>query len=80
MDLKEKIESKKAKVAVIGLGYVGLPQALEIAKAGLSVLGIDLDKNKIERIQNNKSYISDIKGDIINDFRSLNDLPFKCKI
>ena len=86
MDLKEKIESKKAKVAVIGLGYVGLPQALEIAKAGLSVLGIDLDKDKIESIQNNKSYINDIKDEdlkfvqenhdfkVTSDFKKLEDI------
>ena len=44
MTLKEKLESRKAKVGVIGLGYVGLPLAVEFAKAGFSVVGIDLNE------------------------------------
>lgn len=48
MSLKEKIESKKAKVAVIGLGYVGLPLAIEIAKSGFEVVGIDVGKGRLE--------------------------------
>ena len=49
--LKTKILYRKATAAVIGLGYVGLPLALEIASAGFKVVGIDLDQNKIARLK-----------------------------
>ena len=44
MDLIKKIESRKAKVAVIGMGYVGFPLAVEFAKAGFTVYGIDVNE------------------------------------
>ena len=59
-ELKEKILNKTAKVSVIGLGYVGLPLAVEIGKAGLSVIGIDVDKEKVNKINSKNSYIPDV--------------------
>jgi len=59
-ELKEKIVNKTAKVSVIGLGYVGLPLAIEIAKAGFSVVGIDIDKEKVKKINSKNSYIPDV--------------------
>ncbi|MDP2939746.1 MAG: nucleotide sugar dehydrogenase [Candidatus Omnitrophota bacterium] len=61
-ELKKKIIQKKAKIAVIGLGYVGLPIALSFAKKGFGVIGIDSDKDRVERIKNGKSYILDISS------------------
>lgn len=58
--LKQKLENRKATAAVIGLGYVGLPLAMEIAAAGFNVVGIDLDRNKIATLKDGKSYISDV--------------------
>lgn len=58
--MKEKILKKQVKIAVIGLGYVGLPLAVEFAKAGFKVLGIDVDKDRIERIKRLESYILDV--------------------
>ncbi len=58
--LAEKIIKREAKVGVIGLGYVGLPLSVEIAHAGFSVLGVDLDKRKVEMIARGKSYIEDV--------------------
>ncbi len=58
--LKKKIDSKKAKIAVLGLGYVGLPLAVNFAKKGYSVHGLDKDQDRVEHIQNSVSYISDI--------------------
>jgi UDP-N-acetyl-D-glucosamine dehydrogenase len=58
--LKERILRKRIKISVVGLGYVGLPLALEFAKKGFSVLGIDVDRNRISHIQRRKSYITDI--------------------
>ena len=50
MKLIDKIKNKKARCAVIGLGYVGLPLVVEFAKAGFEVVGIDLDKAKVKSI------------------------------
>ena len=62
MRLKEKIESRTVRVAVIGLGYVGLPLALEFAKAKIKTLGVDIDKAKVEQISRGVSYIPDVPG------------------
>ncbi len=60
MKLIEKIKTKKIKSAVIGLGYVGLPLAVELAQSGVEVVGIDLDKSKVSAINNKTSYIQDV--------------------
>lgn len=60
MDLLAKIKNKKAKVAVIGLGYVGLPLAVEYAKADFEVYGVDISKEKIATLKKGKTYIEDI--------------------
>ncbi|MGN7763078.1 nucleotide sugar dehydrogenase [Paenibacillus sp. 22594] len=64
-DLKQKIVAKTAKIGVIGLGYVGLPLAMEMVKSGFSVVGIDLDVRKIEKLLSGKSYIQDVPDEII---------------
>jgi len=58
--LKRKINSKKAKIAVMGLGYVGLPLAVNFAKKGYRVFGVDKDEDRISRIQKKQNYILDI--------------------
>jgi UDP-N-acetyl-D-glucosamine dehydrogenase len=58
--LKDKIADRTAHVAVIGLGYVGLPLAMAFAKAGFRVTGIDVDLEKIEGIAAGESYIPDV--------------------
>jgi UDP-N-acetyl-D-glucosamine dehydrogenase len=58
--LKDKIKSKRARIGVIGLGYVGLPIAVEFALKGFQVLGIDIDANKIKLIHQKKNYIKDV--------------------
>ncbi|MBZ5594094.1 MAG: nucleotide sugar dehydrogenase [Acidobacteriia bacterium] len=58
--LDEKIRTRQAKVGIVGLGYVGLPLAVEFAKAGFSVTGIDLSDSKTEQINAGDSYIGDI--------------------
>ncbi len=63
--LKNKINNKQARVAVIGLGYVGLPLAAAFAEKGFNVLGIDTDVQRIERIRNLKSYITDVPSSLI---------------
>ena len=58
--LEEKIRTRRAKVGIIGLGYVGLPLAVEFAKAGFSVTGIDLSDSKIGRVNAGDSYVGDV--------------------
>jgi UDP-N-acetyl-D-glucosamine dehydrogenase len=59
--LAEKITSRRAKVGIVGLGYVGLPLAVEFAKAGFEVTGIDLVQQKTDLVNSGISYIGDIK-------------------
>jgi len=63
--LKNKIAKKQARIAVIGLGYVGLPLALAFANKGFKVLGIDTDAPRVERIRNLQSYITDVPSSLI---------------
>jgi UDP-N-acetyl-D-glucosamine dehydrogenase len=59
-NLEDKIRKRKAKVGIVGLGYVGLPLAVEFAKAGFEVTGIDLSESKIAKVNAGESYIPDI--------------------
>ena len=65
--LREKLKTKQAKIGVIGLGYVGLPLAVEFAREGFSVTGIDTDPEKVRQINKGKSYITDVKGSIVSN-------------
>jgi UDP-N-acetyl-D-glucosamine dehydrogenase len=58
--LEEKIRTRTARVGIVGLGYVGLPLAVEYAKAGYSVTGIDLSEQKTRSVNTGHSYIGDI--------------------
>lgn len=60
MSLLEKIRSGEARAGVVGLGYVGLPLAVEMAKSGLHVTGIDVSEGKVESINAGRSYILDV--------------------
>jgi UDP-N-acetyl-D-glucosamine dehydrogenase len=58
--LKEKIEKRTASVGIVGLGYVGLPLAVEFAGAGFSVTGIDVLPHKVESLNRGDSYVQDV--------------------
>jgi UDP-N-acetyl-D-glucosamine dehydrogenase len=60
--LKNKIQQKSALLGVVGLGYVGLPLAVEKAKAGFKVIGFDIQQEKVDMVNAGKNYI----GDVIN--------------
>jgi len=60
--LSDKLSNKTARIGIIGLGYVGLPLAVEFANAGFSVTGIDLIQSKVERINAGDSYIQDVRS------------------
>jgi len=61
--LKQKIESKQAALGVIGLGYVGLPLAVEKARAGFKTLGFDIQSDKVALVNAGQNYI----GDVVNE-------------
>lgn len=67
MTLESKIKSKKARIGIVGLGYVGLPLAVEFAHKGFSTVGIDVDKSKVESINRGKNYIQDVDEKKFND-------------
>jgi UDP-N-acetyl-D-glucosamine dehydrogenase len=58
--LRQKIENRTAHTGVVGLGYVGLPLAVELAHAGFPVTGIDIDQAKVDALNRGESYIQDI--------------------
>ena len=60
-DIIKKIKDHSAIVGVVGLGYVGLPFAVEKGKVGFSVIGFDMDDEKINQINKGKNYIPDVK-------------------
>lgn len=60
--LKEKVDNLTAKVAVVGLGYVGVPLAVCVAKEGYTVTGIDINQKRVEQLNAGTSYINDVPG------------------
>ncbi len=67
-ELKRRIRNRSAKVGIVGLGYVGLPLAIEMAKEGYQVTGIDLSKEKVNSINDGVSYIPDIASESVASF------------
>jgi len=67
-DLLTKIENKTAKVAILGMGYVGLPLAMEFNNKGYDVIGIDVDKNRVDLINKGVSFITDVPSDMMKGF------------
>ena len=63
----KKIKNHSAVVGVVGLGYVGLPFAVEKGKVGFSVIGFDLDTEKVNQINKGKNYIPDVKDDELSN-------------
>ena len=63
MDLQSKILKRTAKVGIIGMGYVGLPLGVEMARVGYQVFGIDTDKTKVKMINAGKSFIEDVTSE-----------------
>ena len=65
--LLERIKGRKANIGVIGLGYVGLPLAVEFARQGFNVFGFDVDQSKTNQINAGKSYIPDVSENELAD-------------
>jgi UDP-N-acetyl-D-glucosamine dehydrogenase len=67
MALRERIQDRTAKVGVIGLGYVGLPLAVEFGRAGYPVYGIDVDERKVETLRARRSYVQDVSDSDVKE-------------
>src|SRR6476659_10202683 len=65
--LIERLRTRKARVGVIGLGYVGLPLAVEFAHAGFTVTSVDLDQSRVESIRRGVSYIPDVPSERVRE-------------
>jgi len=63
--LREKLEARAARVSIVGLGYVGLSLAVELAKAGMVVRGIDLDLERVSLLNRGESYLVDVSADVL---------------
>jgi hypothetical protein len=59
-NLRNKLHTRTARVGIVGLGYVGLPLAVELARAGFHATGIDVDARKVAAINRGESYIQDV--------------------
>ncbi|HEY7306710.1 MAG TPA: nucleotide sugar dehydrogenase [Bryobacteraceae bacterium] len=62
--LEQRITRKTARVGVLGLGYVGLPLAVEFARAGFDVVGIDVQQGKVDQFNSGRSYIKDVSDSV----------------
>jgi len=67
-ELEHAIDTLAARLGVIGLGYVGLPLAVEFAKAGFAVTGFDIDARKVEQLNAGESYVGDVPADEVQGF------------
>lgn len=65
--LRQRLEDRTATVGVVGLGYVGLPLAVELARAGFRTIGIDLDPRKADAINRGESYIQDVPTERVKE-------------
>jgi UDP-N-acetyl-D-glucosamine dehydrogenase len=72
--LTERIATKTAQVGILGLGYVGLPLAVEFAKAGFGVTGIDILPAKIDQLKCGRSYIQDVSDHVIRELTTAKKL------
>lgn len=64
--VRDGISSKTARVGVVGLGYVGLPLAVEFARAGFEVVGIDVQQSKVDQFNSGHSYIKDVNDEVFS--------------
>jgi UDP-N-acetyl-D-glucosamine dehydrogenase len=66
MGLEDRIETRQAKIGIVGLGYVGLPLAMEFVRAGFEVHGIDVKADTISDLNQGKSHVLDVPGETVS--------------
>jgi UDP-N-acetyl-D-glucosamine dehydrogenase len=70
LELVEKLKARRARLSVVGLGYVGLPLAVEMARAGFQVTGIEVSREKVERLRSGASYVKDVPSEAVSELVS----------
>ncbi len=68
MMLKDLIKKRQARIGIIGLGYVGLPIAIEIAAKGFKVIGIDINDERVRQINRGVSFVSDVESSVLKKY------------
>lgn len=63
--LLQRIKDRKARVGIVGLGYVGLPLAVAFAEAGFETIGVDVDEEKVASLNRGESYVEDVPGEAV---------------
>ncbi|RDY31715.1 nucleotide sugar dehydrogenase [Lachnotalea glycerini] len=85
-EILKKIKEKSIKVGVVGLGYVGLPLAVEKAKAGFETIGFDIQSDKVAKVNNGENYIGDVVNSELHSLvqtgklKATNDFSFVKKV
>ena len=69
-EILKRISERKARIGVVGLGYVGLPLTKEFINAGFNVLGFDVDMGKIKMLKKSQSYIKHIDSELLGKMNS----------
>ncbi len=67
-ELLQKIETRQARIGIVGMGYVGLPLAIAFTEAGFHVLGIDVDAAKVSSLHEGHSYVEDVTDEVLRPF------------
>jgi len=65
--IEERLRRRTARIGVLGLGYVGLPLAVEFAKAGFQVLGFEINEKRVADLNRGRSYIQDVPSREVRD-------------
>lgn len=73
-ELSTRIEAQTATIGVVGLGYVGLPLAVEYAGAGFDTIGIDMDEERVGRLNAGENYIDDVDDEAVRELVGKEDL------
>lgn len=68
MDALQKIDSRELSIGIIGMGYVGLPLAMEFARSGFKITGFEVDKPKVTKINRGSSYIGDVDSALLKRY------------
>ncbi len=69
-ELERKILDRSARIGIIGLGYVGLPEAVMFAQAGFAITGFDVDSERVNKVKAGESYISDVSSEVLASLMS----------
>ncbi|HVW52332.1 MAG TPA: nucleotide sugar dehydrogenase [Trinickia sp.] len=70
MNLKQRVSAHQAQIGIVGLGYVGLPLALRFVEVGFPVLGLDIDAQKVDKLNDGQSYIEHISAEAVQAARA----------